>query len=72
MRRAIRRYIVHSFLGVITASFFLIIIRDKDISSNCPARIEALSVAFPALTFNPVRAVDRFSAIFSTSVKSLA
>jgi hypothetical protein len=71
MREATRRHIIYSFLNIITASFFLIIIKDKDTFSNCSARIEALFVIFPALTFSPVRAVDRFSAILSASAKSL-
>jgi hypothetical protein len=71
MREATRRYIIYLFFNVITASSSLIIIRDKDIFSNCPAKIETLSVIFPVLTFSPARAVDRFSAILSASAKSL-
>jgi hypothetical protein len=62
---------VHSFFNAIAASSSLIIIRDNDVSSSCPARIEALSVAFPVLTFSPARAIDRFFAVFSASAKSL-
>jgi hypothetical protein len=61
---------MHSFLSAITASFFLAIIRDSDAFSNCPARIEALSVAFPVSTLNPAKAVDKFSAVLSASAKS--
>jgi hypothetical protein len=62
---------MHSFFNVIIAFFFLAITRDSNISFNCPARIEALSVAFPALMLNPAKAVDRFSAVFSASARSL-
>jgi hypothetical protein len=63
---------VYSFFGAIIAFFFLNIIRDKDVSSNYPARIEAFSVISLALTLNPVKAVDRFFVILSASAKSLA
>jgi hypothetical protein len=62
---------VYSFLGAIVISFFLAITRDSDISSNCPARIEALSVAFLISTLSPVKIIDRFSAVLSASAKSL-
>jgi hypothetical protein len=71
MREAIRRHIIYLFFNVITASFSLIIIKNKDIFFSCPAKIETLFVIFLVLTFSPAKAVDRFSAIFSTSVKSL-
>jgi hypothetical protein len=63
---------VHSFFNTIAVFFSLAITRDSDISFNCPVRIEALSVAFPVSTFNPARAIDRFSAVLSASAKSLA
>jgi hypothetical protein len=62
---------VHSFFGAITVSFSLTIIRDNDIFSSCPARIEALFIAFLASTLSPVRAIDRFSVVLSASAKSL-
>jgi hypothetical protein len=71
VREIIRRHIIYSFFSVITASFFLIIIKDKDTFSNCPARIETLSITFSALTLSPARAVDKFSTVFSASAKSL-
>jgi hypothetical protein len=66
-----KRHIVHSFLSTIIISFSLAITRDNDAFSNYPAKIEALSVAFPASTFSPAKTVDRFSAVLSTSAKSL-
>jgi hypothetical protein len=69
--RIVRRHIIHSLFGAIIASFSLAIIRDSDASSSCPARIETLSVVSPALTLSPARAVDRFSAVFSASARSL-
>jgi hypothetical protein len=56
-------------ISVISSSFNSI--RNKDTSSSYPARIEARSITFPALTLNPAKVVDRFSAVFSTSSKSL-
>jgi hypothetical protein len=67
----IRWHIVHSFFGVIIASSFLTITRDSDAFSSCPARIEALSIAFLVSTLSPIRAVDRFSAVLSAFAKSL-
>jgi hypothetical protein len=67
----IKWYMVHSFFGVTVIPFFLIIIRDSDISFNCPARIEALFIAFSVSIFSPAKAVDRFSVILSAFVKSL-
>jgi hypothetical protein len=72
VREAIRRYIIYSFFSVITASSSLVIIRDKDVFSSCPARIEAFSVTSPVSTLNPARAVDSFFVILSASAKSLA
>jgi hypothetical protein len=63
---------VHLTFGVIAASFSLAIIKDRDVFFNYPARIEALSVAFPISMLNLARAVDRFFAVLSASVKSLA
>jgi hypothetical protein len=62
---------VYLILGAIIASFFLIITRDKDTFSSYPIRIETLSVAFSVFRLISARAVDRFSAVYSASVKSL-
>jgi hypothetical protein len=62
---------VYLIFGIIAASSSLAITRDKDAFFNYPARIEALSVVFLTSTLSPVKAVDRFSAVFSTSAKSL-
>jgi hypothetical protein len=62
---------MYSFFDTITASSFLTITRDSDVSSSCPARIKALFIVFSASTLNPVKIIDRFSAVFSISVKSL-
>ena len=61
---------MYLFFGAIIASFSLIIIRDSDVSFSCPAKIEALSITFPASTLNPARAIDRFFAVLSASAKS--
>jgi hypothetical protein len=62
---------VHSFFSTITASFFLAITRDSDAFSNCPAKIETLSIAFPISTLNLAKTVDRFFTALSASAKSL-
>jgi hypothetical protein len=62
---------VYSFFGAIVISFSLTIIRDSDIFISYPARIEAFFIIFPASTFSPVRAVDRFFVVFSAFTKSL-
>jgi hypothetical protein len=62
---------VHSFLGIVTISFFLAITRDSDAFFSYSAKIEALFIAFSISTLNPARTVDRFSAVFSASAKSL-
>jgi hypothetical protein len=61
---------VYSFFDTIIASFSLAITRDSDVFFSCPAKIETLFIAFLALTLSPARAVDRFSAVFSTFAKS--
>jgi hypothetical protein len=61
---------VHSLFGAIITSFSLAITRNNDIFSSYPVRIETLSVAFLTLMLNPVRAVDRFFAVLSASVRS--
>jgi hypothetical protein len=62
---------MHSFFSIIITFFSLAIIRDRNIFSSCPAKIEALFIAFSASTLNPARTVDRFFAVFSASAKSL-
>jgi hypothetical protein len=62
---------VYLTFGVIAISSSLIITRDKDAFFSYPARIEALSVAFPAFRLIPARAIDRFFAVLSASAKSL-
>jgi hypothetical protein len=61
---------VYLIFGAIAASFSLIIIKDRDISFSCPARIEALSIVFLVFRLIPVKAVDRFSAVYSASARS--
>jgi hypothetical protein len=63
---------MHSFSGAFIVSFSLGIIRDKDIFFSCSARIEVLFIIFLVSTFSPVRAVDRFFAVFSIFVKFFA
>jgi hypothetical protein len=46
-------------------------IKDKDASFSYPTKIKARSITFPASTFSPAKAADRFSAVFSASSKSL-
>jgi len=62
---------VYSFFGAIVTSFSLTITRDKDASFNCPAKIEILSIAFPASMLSSARAIARFFTVLSTSAKSL-
>jgi hypothetical protein len=63
---------VHSLLGAIIALSSPVIARDKDIFFSCPARIEALSVAFSVSMLNPAKTIDRFSAVLSAFAKSLS
>jgi hypothetical protein len=65
-----KRHMVYLTLNIIVASSSLAIIKNSDVSSNCPAKIEALSVVFSAFRLIPARAVDRFSAVYSVSAKS--
>jgi hypothetical protein len=62
---------VYLILSTIVTFFSLVITRDRDIFSNCLAKIEALFIAFSAFMFISARAVDRFFTILSASVKSL-
>jgi hypothetical protein len=62
---------VHSFLSATVVPSSLAITRDSDAFSSYPARIEALSIASPASTLSPARAIDKFSAVLSASAKSL-
>jgi uncharacterized membrane protein YjjP (DUF1212 family) len=61
---------VYLILGAIIVSFSLTIIRDRDIFSNCSAKIEALSVVFLVFRLIFIKAVVRFSAVYLASVKS--
>ena len=61
---------IYLTLSIIIASSFLIIIRDRDIFSSYSARIEVLSIIFLAFRFIPVKAIDRFSAVYSVSARS--
>jgi hypothetical protein len=61
---------VHLIFNIITAFSSLAIIRDKDAFFSCPAKIETLSVVFPVFMLIPVRAVDRFFAVFSAFARS--
>jgi hypothetical protein len=60
---------VHLTFNIITAFFFLAITRDRDAFFNYPAKIEVFSVVFPAFRLTLTRAVNRFSAVLSVSVK---
>jgi hypothetical protein len=62
---------MHSLFGAIITSFSLIIIKDNDTFSSCPAKIETLFIAFSALMLSPAKTVDRFSAVLSTFARSL-
>jgi hypothetical protein len=62
---------MHSLPNAPVASFSFSSIRDKDIFSSYPARIEAFSITFPVSTLNPARAADRFFTVFSAFSKSL-
>ena len=62
---------VYPVFGVIIAFSFLIIIRNRDASSSCPARIEALFIVFSAFMLSLIKAIDRFSVVFSASARSL-
>ena len=70
--RVIRRHIVYLTLSTIAAFSSLVITKDRDVFFSYPVRIETLSIAFPVFMLNSARAVDRFSAVFSVSAKSLA
>jgi hypothetical protein len=58
-------------LNTVTASFSLTITKNSKTFSNCPIKIEILSVAFPAFRLIPARTVNKFSAVYSASAKSL-
>jgi hypothetical protein len=61
---------VYSLFSAIIAFFSLAIIRDKDISFNCPVKIKTFSIASLIFMLNSARAVDRFFTVLSASVKS--
>jgi hypothetical protein len=71
IRGVTKRHIIYPILNAIAASCSLIIIKNRDISFNCSANIEALSITFPAFMLNPARAIDRFSAVYSAFTRSL-
>jgi hypothetical protein len=62
---------MHLTFSTFAASFFLIIIKDRNVFSSCLANIEALFIASPASMLSLARAVDRFSAVYSVSARSL-
>jgi hypothetical protein len=62
---------MYLILNIIAASSFLIIIRDRDASFSYLANIKAFSVVFPAFRLILVKAIDRFSAVFSASARFL-
>jgi hypothetical protein len=62
---------VYLIFNVIAASFSLAIIRNKDIFFSCLARIEALFIVFLISMLTLAKTVDKFSAVFSVSAKSL-
>jgi hypothetical protein len=61
---------IYLILGAIIASSSLTIIRDRNTFFNCPVKIEALSVAFPASKLISIRVVNKFSAVYSAFVRS--
>jgi hypothetical protein len=61
---------VYPIFSAFAISSFLIIIKNRNISFNCPAKIEIFSVAFSAFMLIPARAVDRFFAVFSAFARS--
>jgi hypothetical protein len=63
---------IYSFFGALITSFSLDIIRDKNVFFSCSVRIEILSIISSVSTLSPIKAVDRFFAVFSVSAKSLA
>jgi hypothetical protein len=62
---------MYSSFSAIIAFSSLAITRDKDAFSSYLVRIEALSVVFSVFKLTLVKAINRFSAVFSVSVKSL-
>jgi hypothetical protein len=61
---------MHLTLNTIAAFFFLTIIRDRDASFNCFAKIKTFFITFSAFKLILAKAVDRFSAVFSVFAKS--
>jgi hypothetical protein len=60
---------VHLIFNAIIASFSLAIIKDRDTFFSCLVRIEALFIAFLIFRLIFIKAVDRFSAVYSASAK---
>jgi hypothetical protein len=61
---------MYPIFNVIATSSSLIITKNRDTFFSYLARIETLSVAFPAFKLTPARAVNRFSAVLSIFAKS--
>jgi hypothetical protein len=61
---------IYPIFNVIITSSSLAIIKDRDIFFNYPAKIEILSVTFPAFILNLAKAIDRFSAVCLTFIRS--
>jgi hypothetical protein len=61
---------VYPTLSIIAVSSSLAITKNRDVSFNCPAKIDAFSVVFPVFRLTPVKAVDRFSAVYSALTNS--
>jgi hypothetical protein len=61
---------IYPIFNTITTSSSLTITKNRNTFSNCPTKIETLSVAFPASRLTLAKTVNRFSAVLSTSTKS--
>jgi hypothetical protein len=61
---------IHPTFDAFTAFSSLTITKDRDVSSNYPAKIEALSVVFSAFRLIPAKVIDKFSAVYSVSARS--
>jgi hypothetical protein len=62
---------VYPTFNTITVSSSLAITKNKDTFSSYSAKIETLFVVSLTSILIPAKAVDRFSAVFSASTKSL-
>jgi hypothetical protein len=61
---------IYLTFGAIAVFFFFVLPRDRDAFFSCLVRIDVFFVTFPASRLILVKAVDRFSAVFSAFVKS--